>query len=267
MSMGGDFTNIVPCGKCFKCLQKRQNAWSFRLAQEQKISTSSAFITLTYETVPLTQNGLPTLIKKDFQNFMKRLRKKLPNRKIKYYACGEYGTQTQRPHYHAIMFNLPMSYTKDFQKLESVWTHGHIHIDQANNQTIRYTAGYIMKGKWQANDCQETGLIDDRTPEFALMSKKMGLNWLTPQMKKHYKETLKTYVTLSGGIPTSLPRYFRDKLEFTHSERRIMREASEQARNTNFEKLFNNNFNKEHTWKKDQVRKDEKQKKLHRLKV
>ncbi len=41
------------------------------------------------------------------QLFIKRLRKYFNNNKIKYFYCGEYGTQTLRPHYHMIVYNAP----------------------------------------------------------------------------------------------------------------------------------------------------------------
>src|SRR5690606_3072882 len=110
----------VPCGKCPQCLRARQNAWSFRLTEHLKHSLSGYFVTLTYSDyhLPMTQNGLPTVDKTHFQKFMKRLRKNLKPKyygltfkkempPIRYYAVGEYGKITMRPHYHAIIFNLP----------------------------------------------------------------------------------------------------------------------------------------------------------------
>ncbi|AXB22553.1 replication initiation protein [Lynx canadensis associated microvirus CLP 9413] len=49
-----------------------------------------------------------TLAKRDFQLFMKRLRKAFPDQKIRYFAAGEYGSETFRPHYHAILFGLKL---------------------------------------------------------------------------------------------------------------------------------------------------------------
>jgi hypothetical protein len=95
----------VPCGKCIPCLKRRSSHWSFRILQESKTAKSSCFITLTYDQVPLSPNGLPTLLKRDYQTFFKRLRKLAPHKKgkkrLKYFACGEYGTKTARPHYHS----------------------------------------------------------------------------------------------------------------------------------------------------------------------
>ena len=110
-----EFTYKVPCGKCPICVKAKVNSWLFRLDQELKRSVNPLFVTLTYneETVPHGNDCL-TLCKKDLQNFFKRLRKSYektnPNApKIKYYACGEYGSKTKRPHYHIILFNLQNS--------------------------------------------------------------------------------------------------------------------------------------------------------------
>ncbi len=269
-SMNGDFTNIVPCGKCVLCLKRRQNSWSFRLYQESKQSISACFITLTYETPPLTQNQLPTLYKRDYQNFLKRLRKQFKSsntlNKIKYYACGEYGTQTKRPHYHAILFNLPSNYLVDSDILSTTWGHGHIDISPCNIATIKYVTKYVMKGRFEPKHDVETGLIDDRLPEFSLMSKKMGLNHLTPQMVKYYLDNMISHVTLPGGTLTSLPRYFRDKI-FSKTERLELNKLAEEIRNANFHKLFNNDYKHEFEWKKDQIRKQEKAIILERQKI
>lgn len=253
---------IVPCGKCVLCLKRRQNAWAFRLEEETKVSISACFITLTYAVEPISMNGHPTLLKSDFQKFMKRLRKQLNNQGIKYYACGEYGEKTYRPHYHAIMFNLPPSWLQDSEKLTRTWAHGHVDISPNTTATMRYVTKYIMKGRHNPEhiidiDTGEIILEDDRFPPFSLMSKKMGLAHLTPAMLRHYKEKLISYVTLPGGTATALPRYFRNKI-FTKEERAILTIAANEAREINFKKLFNNDSYKELIWKKDIIRKNDK---------
>ena len=126
-TMDNKKTDIVPCGKCPKCLKRKQNAWAFRLQCQTRVSISSAFITLTYEDekLPLSYNGLPNLDKTHVQKFLKRLRKASPKSSnelsIKYYACGEYGTRTHRPHYHMIAFNIPLSILQHPTKLEQLW--------------------------------------------------------------------------------------------------------------------------------------------------
>lgn len=259
----------VPCGKCPQCLKRRQNQWAFRLNEEKKKSTSCSFITFTYEDPPLTSCGKQTLKKKDFQDFMKRLRKQIKNYGIKYYMCGEYGGITQRPHYHAIMFNLPQSYLQNSDKLHSAWGHGHIYLAKANLATMHYVVGYLQKGTFQKEIVDyNTGEIktDPRDAEFSLMSKRMGLAYLTPQMVKFHTSRLASYVTQPGGQKTSLPRYFRDKI-FTEKERELMNEDAELQRDKQFTELFNENYKTEHTWKKDQIRKHEKANRLERTKI
>lgn len=248
---GSGFTEIVPCGKCVLCLKRRQKAWSFRLYEEMKVSTSACFLTLTYEDPPLSFNGLPTLDKADFQKFMKRLRRILGKSKLKYYACGEYGSRTQRPHYHAIVFNLPHTFISDGEKIAKVWNKGHIHIGDCNIRSIAYTTKYLMKGRFEAMDD-----YDDRLPEFSLMSKKMGLSYLTPSMYKHHKNKMISFVTRSGGQLMPLPRYFRDRI-FTKEERQELNEEAQRIREIEFEKLFDDAYH-ELIWKKDLIRKTEK---------
>nr|QJB18835.1 MAG: replication initiator protein [Microvirus sp.] len=199
--------NVVPCGKCPQCQQKRVNSWIFRLLQEEKRHVTALFVTLTYtpENAPRSDAGLLTLSKSDCQNFLKRLRKNTGCKTIKYYLAGEYGGQTRRPHYHAIMFDVT-----EQQILEN-WQHGAIHVGNVTQQSIGYCAKYINKGKiipmWNG---------DDRVPEFSLMSKKMGANYLTPQQIKYHKDGKRNYVTTHGGHKQSLPRYYRDKIFEEH---------------------------------------------------
>lgn len=159
--------NTVPCGKCEQCRKRQVSSWSFRLMQQYKRCESAYFITLTYDTkhVPITPHGYMQLCKRDVQLFFKRLRKASPgNKAIKYYCVGEYGGQTKRPHYHAIIFNA------DIALLQPAWKLGQIHYGQVNEASVGYTLKYMFK----------KGIIpmhrnDDRQPEFALMSKALGL--------------------------------------------------------------------------------------------
>lgn len=195
----------VPCGKCPPCLSRRANGWQFRLLQHEKVSESAIFVTLTYDTrhVPISKRGFMSLDKQDFQKFMKRLRKvspKLP--KISYYAVGEYGSTTFRPHYHAIMFNV------NPDNVPLAWTLGEIHIGQVSGASVAYTTKYLNKGK-----IIPTHAKDDRVPEFSLMSKGLGANYLTPEMIAYHKADLsRNYVTVEGNVKIAMPRYLREKI-------------------------------------------------------
>ena len=167
----------VRCGKCEGCLKSKINDWAFRLEQESKRHLYVNFITLTYDPahVPLTPTLLPTLSKRDVQLFFKRLRK-LQRDKLKYFIVGEYGSRSYRPHYHAIIFGVqnPDHFEKAWSYRSDIY--GSIHIgDSVDNGAIPYTLKYMYK----------KGLVpafkdDDRLPEFRLMSRGLGDNYLTP---------------------------------------------------------------------------------------
>ena len=213
---GRNRTINYPCGKCVTCLKRRSSQWSFRLSQEAQVSSSASFLTLTYAYQPISENGFPTLVKKDWQLFMKRLRKKCPLYKLKFYACGEYGTQTFRPHYHAIVFNLPHRIISKPQIITDLWGHGHTMITHSNDLTINYVSGYIMK-----DNIKPQTKWDDRQREFSLMSKGMGLSYLTPQMIKFYKDRELTAIQKENGHFISMPRYYKEKIFDKHQLKKI----------------------------------------------
>lgn len=159
---------MVPCGKCELCIKKRSNDWTLRLRYHQKEVHSSYFVTLTYTNCPRTQYGLNTLRKSDLQNFFKRLRQREGSAtQISYYACGEYGSEGQRPHYHIILFNV-----NEKRNIMKAWTIdnkliGHVDIGEVAPASISYVTGYI--GKKIGIPVYEQ---DDRLKEFSLMSKK-----------------------------------------------------------------------------------------------
>lgn len=227
----------VPCGKCPDCRARRASGWSFRLMQEAKKSQSAHFITLTYatENVVITKNGYLSLSKTDLQKFFKRLRKAHESRRtkstqglerkilhrfsnrtwnepIKYYAVGEYGGKFKRPHYHVILFNAAMELIQD------AWALGEVHYGTVTPASVGYTLKYISKG----------GIIpqhrnDDRLNEFSLMSKGLGLNYLTPVMLHWHKRDLsgRMYCNIENGKKIAMPRYYKNKI-YNETEKKIV---------------------------------------------
>ena len=130
----------VPCGKCSACLSNRRNDWIIRLTEELKQHDCAAFLTLTYSDENLTFGyKSPTLVKEDLQKFIKLLRYYV-NRPLRYYAVGEYGTKTKRPHYHLIVFNL--HHINDIDNVQKAWTKGHSLVGDVNIRSISYVAKY-----------------------------------------------------------------------------------------------------------------------------
>ena len=142
---------LVPCRKCENCVKKRALQWCFRLQQEEKVSESAIFLTLTYADgkVPISSNGLLTLRPKDHTDFMKRFRKMCikngAKKPLKYYMVGEYGSKTQRPHYHSILYNVPRFVLDRQGLIEKAWENGLIHIGEVTKASIAYTCGYVNK--------------------------------------------------------------------------------------------------------------------------
>lgn len=207
----------VPCGKCPVCKAKRVNQWVFRVMEQEKVSCSAHFVTLTYDTrhVPISNNGFMTLRKKDVQDYWKRLRKLTPDSKIKYYVCGEYGGEKNRPHYHAIVFNVP-----DVEMFAKAWmlngeSIGTVHVGTVTSDSIAYTMKYIDKaarGKQFARD--------DRQLEFSCQSNGVGEAYINDaSIKYHTADVSRLYVSKLSGHKVAMPRYYRNKI-FTEDQKK-----------------------------------------------
>lgn len=221
---GGHF-DVVPCGKCNFCLQKRRADWTFRLQQEAKLAKTQMFLTLTYDENQVPKNplsDLPELRLSDLQKFIKVIRKACAEHSdipIRHYSVGEYGTKTCRPHYHSIMFNVP----DDMQvKLHSMWKHGLIHIGNVSAASIQYVTKYVI------NRNQD---YIGRSKPFAAMSKKPGIgaNYVTTH-KVWHNEGYKNY-TQVNGVKSGLPRYYKDKIFSPFDKEHISRLATYQSVN------------------------------------
>jgi hypothetical protein len=199
---------------------RRVSGWSFRLVQEDKRAYSSSFLTLTYNTqhVPLSKKGFMTLSKTDLQSFFKRLRyyekehryrtDSKNNSPIRYYAVGEYGSRFSRPHYHIILFNASI------ESIEKAWCIdgkpiGEIYHGYVSEASVGYCLKYINKpSKIPLHQ------NDDRKKEFALMSKRLGDNYINDRTKKWHTSNLhgNYYLPLQDGKKASIPRYYKEKL-------------------------------------------------------
>lgn len=186
-------------------MQKRAS-WSFRLLQELKVAHTAKFITLTYddEKIPYnSESGEQSLDKRDLQLFIKRLRKeqaKISEHSIRYYTVGEYGTQTSRPHYHSIMFNLHPTL---FNELPNVWQNGLCHVGTVTLASIHYTTKYIIN---------RPGEYSGREQPFALMSRKPGIGYNYVDTHREWHRSANRTYTQSGGVKGALPRYYREKI-------------------------------------------------------
>lgn len=189
--------------------------WAHRIYLESLLREDNSFVTLTYapENVPLmkpsseidgvwepvirSEDGLnvigtgllPTLVPKHLTLMLKRLREQVKvrfNATFRYYAVGEYGDETGRPHYHLALFGYPVCRYGgsdahrgrdgrcpcDVCDLVHVcWGQGRISVDALTIESAQYVAGYVTK-KLTAKDDER---LEGRYPEFARMSRRPGI--------------------------------------------------------------------------------------------
>ncbi len=192
-----DRTVTVACGQCRGCRLEKSRQWAVRCLHENTMSSTSCFLTLTYEDSKLPPNN--SLVLSHWQDFAKRLRH--TRGPFRFFHCGEYGERTFRPHYHALVFGLDFDadkklytmtngfplYTSD--ELDSIWTHGFCQIGEVTFESAAYVARYVMKkqtgafGKAMYGEAvdPETGEVHPPIkPPYTTMSRRPGIGktWL-----------------------------------------------------------------------------------------
>jgi len=197
-SMPSDSWNFdfihVPCGQCVGCRLDYSRQWAARCMCEymsyKERGLPACFITLTYQDADLprsNETGFPTLCKRDFVLFMKRLRKEV-KQKIRFFACGEYGSTTERPHYHAIIYGYDFGDDRyvfgwNFRRdlfyrsplLERLWPSGNSLIGSVSYDSCCYVARYLLKKQKGAGAAVYTE--KDIVPEFVTMSRRGGIGY------------------------------------------------------------------------------------------
>ena len=199
-----------PCGHCLSCRISKAREWSARLLHELNYWDKAVFVTLTYEDSFLPENS--SLRKSDLQKFFKRLRKSI-NHKIKYYACGEYGTKGNRPHYHAIIFGLGQNEI-DKALIKDCWRYCQWSnfVDSKAFGTVtydscRYVSDYIFK-KYNGEKAKEVYTSKGLEIPFKISSQGLGLRYCL----ENRENLIYNHGFTSHGVPMALPRYYVDKL-------------------------------------------------------
>lgn len=223
----------IPCGQCVGCRLERSRQWAIRCVHEAQMHVQNCFITLTYDEENIPSGG--TLNKKHFQDFMKRVRYQFPKLRIRYYHCGEYGSQTSRPHYHALLFGLDFQdkillrdsrgvklYTSE--TLQKLWPYGHSSIGDVTFESAAYVARYVMKkvtGKAAKSHYEkvipETGEIISILPEYTSMSLKPGIGseWFNDFKSDVFPDD---FVVLKGK-KLRPPRYYEKLYDIQEAEK------------------------------------------------
>lgn len=238
----------VPCNRCVGCQKEYARQWSVRCMHEASLHPANCMLTLTYDDVNLPPFG--SLVSRDLQLFWKRLRK-ATGATFSYFACGEYGSRTNRPHYHALVFGFDFLDKRLWAVrhgercyrsplLERVWRGGLSEVGSVTARSARYVAGYVAK-KWSSRYDPEAyvrervdGLTGEVLEEFEVEKEFSRMSNRRPIGKEWYarfgKEVRVTDSVVVEGREQKPPRYY-DKLfrgmdEKAYSRVKELREQS-----------------------------------------
>lgn len=225
--------------------------WMARMVEEATKYQNNAFLTLTYNNEHLpwkhtidkdTGEYIESnpLVKEHVVKFIKRLRyhydKRYPGQKIRFYACGEYGSKGGRPHYHMAIYNYDATCWGDIKlqgnnhngdalwtskKLEEIWGKGFVTIGELTPQSAAYIARYMLKkqkGKEKKYYYEKNGLIQ----EYTTMSRMngIGLDWYEEHKEEIWLRDC-VYIPQRNSKPLKIkvPRYYDKQLEKEDEEK------------------------------------------------
>lgn len=232
----------LPCGQCIGCRLERSRQWACRLMAEAQLHEATSFLTLTYAEMPLHCS----LNLDDITLFLKRLRRRIEPRKVRFFQCGEYGDRLGRPHHHVILFGedfrgdrvpaessqsgLPQ-YTSG--ALDGLWGLGRCTIGDVTFESAAYVARYALK---KISGSAAAAHYDGRKPEFVTMSRRPGIGsaWFDVFSGDVYPADV--FVPGDGRPPSLPPKAFDRLLErsdpelFDRVKRARKRADSEQRR-------------------------------------
>lgn len=235
----------VPCGKCPACVANKASQWYTRLLMQQRYSDNAVFVTLTYadENLPPVRwdeqgNWNIDVSKDDIRHYHYRLRKALgpeKSRRLKYFLVSEYGPSPtgvsvygaiNRPHYHAIYFNLNRD---DYHEVEKAWNKGFTEFGEVTEGRIRYVAGYVIEKNFTPVG---------RLPVFTFISNGIGKEYVA--RKASYHNDVSRMFVPDHGRKLPLPRYYKELL-FDEGQRavfsKICEERSERTYRSDLEKF------------------------------
>lgn len=238
-----------PCRQCMQCRINKSREWSHRIMLEAASHKHNSFVTLTYENNPVS------LQPKHLQDFIKRLRRRLDefDTKIRFFAVGEYGDETERPHYHLALFGysscanlrtLPHSCCFSCNLIKETWKHGLIDQGQLTPASAQYIAGYVTKKMTNPNNLRVREWLNGRHPEFMRCSqgiahdaaKKIADSLVDAELEEAQLTSTLNY----NGKSLYLGRYMKAKIQKYTNKEEITNELRLQAQ----EKTFNETLEK-----------------------
>lgn len=228
----------VPCGTCILCREEQARQTAVRITHEATCHAANSFITLTYNNANLPKYG--SLDYGHLEKFWKRLRKQIGE--LRYYAVGEYGDRTFRPHYHACIFGHDFTENAVIvqdtphrlwinHELTRCWGLGDVKVGALTFETARYTASYVTK---KLRSKQRYVRIDEDTGELiavqqpkARMSRNLGKDWW---LQWGHQVTDHDYVVINGTEQKPPKAYDRWLLQSGNEAKLIQIKERRQAR-------------------------------------
>lgn len=222
----------VPCGSCLGCRMDQARDWSIRIMHETMMHESSWFLTLTYSDERLPENG--SLFPLHLRAFFKDLRRNREAGSVSYFACGEYGETTDRPHYHAVLFG-PDFLDRDIfrysginpvwrsETLASCWPYGFSEFGTVTHESASYVAGYVRKKVLRKENPDHLSRVDPDTgelvevyPEFSRMSLKpaIGKRWI----EKFWQDVYPRDYVVVDGKEYRPPRFYDRWMDENHPD-------------------------------------------------
>lgn len=205
---------VIPCGKCIGCRLEKSRQWAIRCVQEASMHQKNCFITLTYSPEHLNRCKGGSLNKEDYVLFMKRLRKKYGNG-IRFFHCGEYGEEFNRPHHHACLFNHDFPDKQLWQvrdgvrlyrsdELQILWPYGYSTIGEVTFESAAYVARYVTK---KITGEMANSHYQGREPEYITMSRRPGIG--RPWWEKYKNDVLALdRVVIRNNLQVRPPKYY-----------------------------------------------------------
>lgn len=217
------------CGQCMPCRYNRRRIWATRIMVEAAQYKDNVFLTCTYAP----ENDPTTLVPRDMQLFIKRLRERVYREfgiKFRFFGVGEYGDTHGRPHYHYALFNFPrclygrtrysrrgLECCSVCKLVSEVWGYGFVYLGDVEEDSAGYICGYVTKKMTAKDDPRLNG----RHPEFARMSLRPGIGahamFDVASTLLNYQNTLDTMADVPGELTVGrsnkpIGRYLRRKL-------------------------------------------------------
>lgn len=198
---------------------------------EAQMHPENSFVTLTFDDEHIPANYSVSV--RDVQLFNKRLRKSLPQ-KIRFFACGEYGDLTLRPHYHLLIFNhsfpdRKLHAVRDGNRyyksdaLNALWPYGQLNeVTDVTYKSAAYVARYNLKkvnGDRADDHYTRVSPIDGNVyrvaPEFLIMSRRPGIG--STWFDKFGNDAFPSDFLIFEGRKHKPPKFYLDRLPEGHA--------------------------------------------------